>query len=235
MIIRLRNDHSLALFFKRTIAAQMHLLGGLLMCLGGVFLLPPAQAAGPSHFWACLSFLVTGICVFMGSTLYHFLSDGFDISPRFRTFLRNVDHFGIYLFIAGTYTPFVMSAISESWRAPLIIIIWTIAVVGIAYTWFKPVLPPILRSRAIYTGLFVLMGWTIIIRITEVFQLPWWRLFLLSAGGAAYTVGAIVYAMEKPRLYEGIFGHHELWHLLVMIGAAMHYFMILSFYYPVKG
>ena len=78
-----------------------------------------------------------------------------------------------------------------------------------------------------------MMGWTFIIRIGEIFRnLSSAGSFYFSAGGLSYTFGAIVYATKRPRLMEGFFGFHELWHIMVMIGAVFHYLMILTFYLP---
>lgn len=233
MPIRYRPDHSLSNFLKRTISAQLHVFGCFMVLLGGAYLLPLAREAGPGHFWACLSFVVSGFLVFFSSSLVHFLSDGFDPDPQTALIFENLDHFCIYLFIAGTYTPFVISAISAPWQFPLLVTIWFVAFVGILYTLFKPALPAFLQSRAVYTGLFVLMGWTLIIRINEVlFDLSWGRLALLVLGGLAYSVGAMVYVTKKPRLLEGFFGYHELWHVMVLAGAIFHYLLIFSFYSP---
>ncbi len=201
------------------------------MLLGALYMLPLAYRAGVHHFWASAAFLVTGVLVFTASSIYHFLGDGFDISEDLALQLNRLDHFSIYLFIAGTYTPFILAAVSAPWRIPLIVLIWAIAIVGILYTWLKPMLPEFLQHRAVYTSVFVLMGWTIIIRISDVFYaLSWAKLGLLVVGGLAYSVGAIVYATERPKLFEGFIGAHELWHLLVLLGASCHYFLILSFY-----
>ncbi len=231
MNVRLKPDHSLPLLFKRTISAQLHLLGSFLMILGSCYLLPLARAAGAEHYWACFSFLVSGTMVFTVSSIYHFLGDGFDLSPRMYRLLENLDHFGIYLFIAGTYSPFILGTVSSHWRTPLLVLIWAIAIIGILYTWSKPRLPKFLQHRAVYTFMFVLMGWTIVIRLGEVLSaLSWGKLFLLVAGGMAYSLGAVVYATRRPRLIEGLFGYHELWHILVLLGAGFHYFLIFSFY-----
>ena len=231
MHVRRRIDHSFGLFLKRTLAAQLHALGCVLMMVGAFILLPLAHRAGAPHVWACASFLATGTLVFLVSSVYHFLSDGYESSEQLHLVLENLDHFSIYLFIAGTYSPFLLSAVSSPWRMPLLVTIWSIAVLGITYTWLKPRLPKILQHRAFYTGIFVVMGWTLVIRIGEVFAgLSNLKLFFLVAGGLAYSVGALVYAFKRPRLFAGVFGFHELWHLLVLLGAGCHYFMILSFY-----
>jgi hemolysin III len=232
--IRYRSDHNLLEFFRRTVSAQLHTVGLFLMFPAGAYLLPLAyHSGGWPHFLACLAFIVTGSLVFFASSLVHFAADGFDIDPSLHRFLENLDHYSIYLFIAGTYTPFVLSAISQVWQVPILIAIWTIAIVGILYTTFKRKLPPRLRSRAVDTGIFVLMGWTLVIRINEVlFEVPRDAFHFLVAGGLAYSIGAVVYVIKRPKLFAGFFGYHELWHVLVLIGAGFHYLMILSLYLP---
>ena len=231
MHIRRRPDHSTPLFLKRTLAAQLHALGGAAMIAGAYVLLPLAEKAGVVHFWACLSFLVTGITVFMVSSTYHFLTDGFEGSEELHLFFENLDHFSIYLFIAGTYTPFLMNAVSKPWQIPLLIGIWVVAILGIAYTWSKPSLPELLQRRGVYTSIFVAMGLMLLVRMGEITtRLSTPRLSLLVGGGVAYIVGAVFYATRRPKLFEGVFGFHELWHLMVLLGAGLHYLLIFSFY-----
>jgi hemolysin III len=203
----------------------------MLMVAGGIVLLPLALARGPVHFWACLAFLVTGFLVFFASAVYHFLSDGYESSPRLELLLDNLDHSAIYLFIAGTYTPFILNAAAPPWRLPLIIAVWCIAFFGIAYTLVKPRLPQLLQSRAVYTSLFVLMGCFMAVRLNDVVtHLHRSQIYLLIAGGLAYILGAVGYATKRPRLLVGFFGFHELWHVMVLLGATLHYLMIFSIY-----
>lgn len=234
MAIRFRSGHTLFDFWCRTISAQLHALGCVAMLVGGAYLLPLAyESGGWPHYWACASFILTGSLVFLASSVVHFVGDGFEVSHDLHRFLENLDHFSIYLFIAGTYTPVILSGISVPWRAPLLVAIWTIACLGITYTSVKTWLPAPFQSRYVHTGIFVLMGWTLVIRINEVvFDFSPERFFLLAAGGAAYSVGAVVYALQRPKLFKDFFGYHELWHTLVLVGATYHYLLILSFYRP---
>ena len=119
------------------------------------------------------------------------------------------------------------------WRTVLLVSIWVLAISGILYTRYKSILPRIFQHRGVYTGLFLLMGWTSLIRIGEIFEnLTPVRFALLLAGGVTYSVGAIIYATKQQRLFVNVFGFHELWHIMVMLGFAFHYAMILSFYLP---
>jgi hemolysin III len=231
MHVRKRSEHSIKAVWRRTFAAQIHLVGAILMAAGGCYLIPAAHRLGSEFLWSAWVFILTGILVFTGSFLFHFLTDGFHVSTQLEIFLEKLDHFGIYLFIAGTYTAFLASVIDEPWKSRLLITIWTIAGCGIFYTFFQERLPQKLRGRMIYTGIFVVMGWTILLRSAEIWQkLKPEELGLLVGGAASYTIGAVIFYLKKPSLFRGYLGHHEIWHLLVLVGALFHYLLIFSFY-----
>ncbi len=231
MSVTRRQDHSYSLFFRRTIAAQIHAVGLVLVLVAMALLLPKARVAGPDHFWASFVFLLTGAFVFFTSSAYHFLHDGFHISSRLELFLEDIDHYCIYLFIAGTYTPFLINVVPSPWREYLLVAIWAIAIAGIIYTRIKPYLFSFLRSRGIYTGLFVLMGLLLVVRAGDIFRgSTASQLFFLIAGSLAYMIGALGYATRRPVLLAGIFGYHELWHVMVLLGATLHFLFVYSFY-----
>ncbi len=232
MRVSFHPDPGVKAFLKRTVAAQLHLAATVAAAVGvWVLASAAAKAPGAAHLRACLAFGVTGVALFTASTTYHFVTDGFAASERLHDFLEDLDHFAIYLFIAGSYTPFLLNAVAPPWEVPLMAAIWTLAVLGIAYTHLKPRLPEWARRRSLYTSIFVVMGWVMVVRIGEVFhRLTPFSLFLLLAGALSYTLGAVVYATRRPRLLPGLFGFHELWHASVVAGFAFHYFLILGFY-----
>ena len=225
-------DPSPVAFFKRTISAQLHLLGLISAVTGLIVLLHFADLKhNRADFWACLIFGLTSIAVFFVSTFYHFVSDGFRISEKLELRLENADHFAIFLFIAGTYSPVIINVIHPPWNWILLVTVWTLSLAGIAYTLVKPRLPRWARHRAVNTSLFVAMGWTLLIRIGEAIKnMSSHGVWLLVLGAASYSLGAAVYALKRPVLFRGVFGFHELWHVMVMLGFACHYFMILDFY-----
>lgn len=231
MAIRRTADHTLVKFLTRTVSAQIHLLSALLFAGALGYLLPLASAKGPSHFWACLIFGLTGIGVFMASATYHFLDDGYVITKNMRTVLDHLDHYSISLFIAGTYTPILLNAVSQPWCGRLLILVWSIAFTGILYRGWRHLFPKWAQHRFVSTGLYVLMGWILIFRFREVkANMSVLGLQLLLAGGVAYSVGAVVYATEKPSLFKRRLGAHEIWHLFVTAGAAFHYGSVFIFY-----
>jgi len=231
MHVSRRPNRSRLAFALRTVAAQIHALGFLLTLAAMVLLLPAAAPAGADHFWACLIFLVTGTLVFLTSSAYHFLHDGFQISAHLEDLLEDIDHSCIYLFIAGTYTPVLLNAVLPPARGFLLVSVWAIAILGIAYTRLRPHLFRSLQGRAVYTGLFVVMGLLFVVRAGEISaRLTGLQLGCLIGGCLAYLLGAIGYATRRPALFAGVFGYHELWHVMVLTGATCHFALIYSFY-----
>lgn len=232
MSIQRHPDPSFRALFKRTIAAQSHFLGCVAAIIGMIILLNYSSLRPtPNHFWACLVYGLTSVLVFATSAIYHLLHDGFRISPALANRLENLDHFAIYLFIAGTYTAMLMNAVANPWANILLAAIWIIAVLGVLYTHHKPRLPRWAQHRFVYTSLFLAMGWLIVFRIQEVVHnLSTTALVFLVLGAASYSIGAVIYATKRPRLFENVFGFHELWHVMVLLGYGFHYFAILSCY-----
>jgi hemolysin III len=229
-----REDHTHKLFFKRTIAAQIHLLG-LIAAIVGLTILLYLTWGGEDRlqFWACATFGCTAILVFAMSSTYHFLADGLEISARLEQIFEDLDHFSIYLFIAGTYTPVMLNTLTnKTIQYAMLGSVWLVAFLGIAYTHSKPRLPQWARSRFFSTGIFVLMGWIALLRIRTIFShISYFGMLALVLGGLSYTVGAIIYATKRPVLVQGIFGFHELWHIMVLLGFVFHYLVVLNFYY----
>lgn len=231
MEVRRRAASTNSTFFSRTISAQLHALGAVLFVIGGVFLLQAAHRVSVADYVACWTFVITGVLVFATSGTYHFLHDGFTVNAPLEHLLENLDHSCIYMFIAGTYTPVLLNAVRPPWQTPMIVAIWALALGGMIYTFVKPRLPQWMQHKAVYTSMFVAMGWLLILRVGEVVaNLSWLQLGFLVLGGAFYTFGALAYATQRPVLFRGVFGFHELWHLMVVGGAACHYVVVLDFY-----
>jgi hemolysin III len=231
-VIKWRDDHTASSFFKRTIAAQIHLLaaGFALACFLYLACIT-FPLSEKKHFIAALVYGLPAVLVFSASAVYHFLADGFTITPRLEKWLDRCDHVAIYLFIAGTYTPIIINAVEPEARVMLLIVIWTIAAVGVFYTMFKTRLPTWAQHRYFYTMLFIFMGWTLLLRAGDIVRnLPQGAMPLLIGGALSYSIGAVIFATNRPKLFIGTFGAHELWHVMVIAGFTFHYFMILKFY-----
>ena len=164
-------------------------------------------------------FAASIILLYLGSTLYHALSPG-----RAKQIFRVIEHSAIFLLIAGTYTPFTLGVLRGAWGWTLLGIIWSLAVVGVVLKALARMSHPIIS-----TGLYLLMGWLIVIAIKPLAAggVPTSGLLLLLAGGLAYTLGVTFYALDA-RLRYG----HFIWHLFVLTGTVCHYFVV--FFYAIR-
>ncbi|NTU70434.1 MAG: hemolysin III family protein [Coriobacteriia bacterium] len=167
--------------------------------------------------WAIASALVYGIALvleYTASTLYHAFPQ-----PNVKHLFKIFDHCGIYLLIAGSYTPFCLMTLRGSGGLWMFAFIWTFAVVGIAAEAFWPYRPRWL-SAAVYLG----MGWAVIFTIKPLIAaLEPAGLWLLIAGGLCYTVGTIFYVLKKVRYM------HAIWHVWVLAGSICHFLAVLLY------
>jgi hemolysin III len=131
---------------------------------------------------------------------------------------RVIEHSAIFLLIAGTYTPFTLGVLNGAWGWTLFGIVWGLAATGVALKVFDK------ASHAIVSiGLYLLMGWLIVIAVDPLFaRVPTSGLLWLIAGGLSYTAGVAFYTTDS-RLQYG----HLIWHLFVIAGTACHYFAVL--------
>jgi hemolysin III len=158
-------------------------------------------------------FSATVVLLYSSSAVYHGLLNG-----KAKRVLRVVEHSAIYLLIAGTYTPFTLGVLRGPWGWTLLGAVWAFAGVGVTLKALNKASHPVLS-----TGLYLLMGWLIVLAAEPLMAgLSTPALLLLIAGGLSYTVGVIFYALDS-RLHFG----HLVWHFFVMTGTACHYFAVL--------
>lgn len=139
--------------------------------------------------------------------------------------LRKLDHSAIYLLIAGTYTPICVYFFNGFWQYGMLILIWSLAIIGIAVKLFV-----INAPRWITAGVYLVMGWLAIMGVQEILRtMPLAAIIWLVVGGLFYSLGAIIYITKFLDFFPGTFGFHEVWHIFVILGAFSHYFVILKF------
>jgi hemolysin III len=172
---------------------------------------------------AAIVFSVCVACCFGASALYHRPT----WTPVVRSWLARLDHAGIYLLIAGTYTPFGLLVLSRGWAIPVLSIVYTGAAAAIAMKLFWLRAPKAL-SAIIGIGL----GWVAVVAITQLAKVGAAGLTLIVAGGLFYTVGGIVYALRRPDPRPAVLGYHELFHLCTIAAAACQYAAIAFFVLP---
>ena len=141
---------------------------------------------------------------------------------------QRLDHVGIYLLIAGTYTPVVYSLLRRRWLWGTMATVWTIALVCAAWVWFEGILPIWLS-----TSVYLTMGWGSLFCYRELARTYSHRTLLpLPLGGLFYTVGALINLARWPVFMPGVFGSHELFHLFVIGGSAFHVYFMLNVVIP---
>lgn len=175
---------------------------------------------------ARVSAIVFASCVaacFGASALYHRPT----WQPRARSWLARLDHAGIYLLIAGTYTPFGLLVFSRTWEITVLTIVWTGSGIAILLKLFWPAVPK--RASA---GIGIGLGWVCVVAFSQLLKLPATGLALVLIGGAAYTIGAVVYARRSPDPYPRVLGYHELFHLLTLVAAGCQYGAIAFYVLP---
>ncbi len=166
-------------------------------------------------------FATTMVLLYLTSTIYHALPDG---SSK-RIFLR-LDLAAIYLFIAGSYTPFAMAATStldgttDPWACARLGGVWALAVTGASLKVSERLSHPVLS-----TGLYLVMGWTVLIAALPLIErVPAASVFWLVAGGIAYSVGVIFFALDSRLRFA-----HAVWHAFVAAGTGCHFVAVLSY------
>jgi len=179
-----------------------------------VLLVRARSSNDPSAVTGATIFGVTLILLYASSTVYHALP-----LSKGKRFFRVLDHSAIYLLIAGTYTPFALGPLRGPWGWTLLAIIWTLALIGIGS---KVVVG--FRLPHFSTGLYLVMGWLIVVAIKPLVEnIPRAGLLWLAAGGLAYTGGVAFYAMKRVRY------SHMIWHLFVAAGSVCHFIAVLGY------
>lgn len=172
-----------------------------------------AQRGGTASVVGASLFSATMILLYLVSTLYHALPAG-----RAKHWCNRLDHAAIYLFIAGSYMPYLLGVLRGPWGWTLFGIVWGMAALGVTAKLFNR-----LRRPLWSTGLYLGMGWVALVAAVPLFErLPATELIWLVAGGLAYTLGAVVFHFDS-RLRYG----HFVWHLFVLAGTSCHFVAVL--------
>jgi hemolysin III len=190
----------------------VHLAGLALALFGGGIALGLAVAHGMIGTVAAVGVYAVGLVGMLAfSTAYNFAAE------RFQPFLRRLDHAGIFLMIAASYTPFTTHALDGWWAIGMTAAVWTLAAAGMAG---KLLLPQI--GRGVWVGLYLALGWICVIALRPMTEgLPAAALILLAAGGAVYTLGVVFYCLKRLTFRRAI------WHGHVLAGAGLHYAALL--------
>lgn len=162
-----------------------------------------------------------GLLLMFGvSALYHRIN----WKPDTRLLLKKFDHAGIYIMIAGTFTPVTLLSLSAESGTKLLITIWSIAIFGVVQSILFVNLPKIVSSL-----IYLVAGYMILPYLPELSEkFSSTDMSLLMGGGVVYSLGALAYGFKRPVLNPKIFGYHEVFHVLVSIAAIMHFSLVYS-------
>ncbi|MQA05955.1 MAG: hemolysin III family protein [Streptosporangiales bacterium] len=177
-----------------------------------------ALAPSPLARLAAVVYALTSLLLFSVSAIYHRGT----WTARVHALLRRLDHSNIYLIIAGTYTPIALLAMSGGPRIAVLTVVWTGAILGVVFRLFWLNAP-----RWLYTPLYVGLGWVAVFVFPQLLTGGGIAAFVLVlAGGLAYTVGGLVYALKRPRLSPRWFGFHEVFHACTVVGYTAQYIAV---------
>ncbi len=192
-----------------------HIIGSAAAFAGLSILVVIAARQGDP--WKIVSFSIYGATLFM---LYTFSSLYHSLRGKPKIIFQRLDHYSIYILIAGTYTPFTLVTLRGSWGWSIFGVIWGLAVLGIIMEALSGK-----GRRILPVVIYISMGWLIFIALKPLVRaLPTAGLFWLLLGGIFYTGGVVFYAMDdKVRHFHGV------WHLFVLAGSVCHYFTVLFF------
>ena len=204
--------------------AITHGIGAAFAIAGTIFLIFASTRGSAWDVVSCSIFGVTLILVYLCSTLYHSL-----VRTRARNVFHILDHSSIYLLIAGTYTPFTLVSLRGPLGWSVFSVEWSLAVAGVvskslAMEHFKKG-----RLAVLSAAVYLLQGWFVVFAIRPLIHaIGWHGVAWLGAGGLAYTLGIVFFALDSRRYF------HAAWHIFVLAGSIAHYFAILFYVVPAR-
>ncbi|MHB8137756.1 MAG: PAQR family membrane homeostasis protein TrhA [Smithellaceae bacterium] len=194
-----------------------HFAGMVAAVIGTVYLAMVASSSA-SALVTALIYGISVVFLFSASTLYH----AFKKEENELSFWRKMDRLAIFFMIAGTFTPVCYFCLEDPYKWYMIAFQWSLVGIGVISQIFFPRAP-----RKLYALIYLSMGWSALFTVKQLLaNMSSSQAVLLVSGGIAFTLGAIIYAIKKPRMVPGIFSFHELFHIMVLIGGALHYAMI---------
>lgn len=201
-----------------------HLVASCFALVGAALLVVRASLEGDP--WTIVGVAVYGASVltlFVASTLHH----GIDRGPRVNEVLRTLDYDSVFLLIAGTMTPLVLVLFRTPYGWTVLGAVWAVAVAGIVLRSLVRDLP-----KYVTNTLYIALGWMPVLLVGSGVSLPAGAYVLMAAGGLLYSVGFVIFVVERPNPLPGVLGFHEIWHVLVVLAAVLHYLLVYRYVLP---
>jgi hemolysin III len=214
------NAHPEQVLARPLLRGVFHQVGFSVSLVVGTLLIVGADGAR-GHVAASVFAGAVAVC-FGSSALYHRITWP---TPRLRMRMRRVDHAGVYLLIAGTYTPVCLLVLTGAWRWAILATVCTGAAAAAIFKLVWVAAPKWLAA-----AIGIALGWTGVAILPQLAtRLNPAGVALLGVGGLVYTAGAIVYARRRPDPLPAVFGYHELFHVLTLIAVSCQYVAIAFF------
>jgi len=203
------------------ISTITHFIGAILSAVGLVYLIYKGIKVGNTPYLVgSLIFGMSMVLLYSASTTYHWAR----VNDKTLEILRKIDHMMIFVLIAGTYTPVFLVGLGGVFGFTLLVIVWTIAIIGIVLKAFWKGMP-----RKVTTTIYISMGWFSLVALYQLTKtLPLQGLIFLVLGGISYTIGGVIYGGKFEIFNFKNFGFHDVFHLFVLGGSFFHYLMVVT-------
>jgi len=206
---------------KPLLRGYLHLGAAFAAVVGLVALMLLADT--PKEYVGGAVFAASLVLLYATSATYHIINWG----RRMHGVLMRLDHSMIFVLIAGSYTPVCLLALSGAIAIGLLVLVWSIAVAGIVLKVTWPSAP-----RWLGVACYIAAGWIFLVAVTEIKDtLALVPAVLLLTGGLCYTAGGVIYALRRPNPFPRVFGYHEVFHALTIVGGAAH-FAVVAYLMP---
>lgn len=198
--------------------------GGAVLSVVGLIVLATKTRNDVSKMWSMIIFGISLIAMFTTSSLYHSIP----WRQTWKARLQRLDHSMILVLVAGSWTPLAVNLLDGAWRATTLSVVWAAAAIGVGQKWLFP------RIRVWFTiTLAVSMGWFALVPLPQMArQVGIAAIGLLLLSGIMYTVGMVMFASKRPKMFPRVFSYHELFHVLVVAGAVTHFVMVFQYVVP---
>ena len=201
-------ETTLETFIRPRLRGRLHQLAVVFSVIGLVWIVsdaPTGRARAAAWVYA-----VAAVLLYLASSSYHV----FARSPGARRIMQRIDHSMIYVLIAGSFTPAAILVMHDPWRWPSLVIMWAGALMGVGLKVFG-----FNRTRKLGGALYIILGWCGLMAFPELLHRPA-DFALMAIAGFLYTFGAVLFALQRPKLAPRWFGYHEVWHTFVVTAGA---------------